>query len=419
LQAEVLLRPTHERSVIGAVLKEPALFDDVRAELKSGDFFDELPRRVFQAFEVLRDCEESITLLNVEDALRANGVTISKDTLFELESIAKNTIVSTSMAVDVRAVQKAAISERTRRILKNALAKIERGRSHQDAVSKMLEQLGDNVDSVEGPKHASQIVDDALKRLEGGNEVPTVPFCIGALDKHLGGMTRGRVTLLGGRPGTGKTALSCHVARMCANRGLGVLFVSMEMSEGEVIDKMMSAEAGIDLRAKRDQRWHQRAVGAYTKLSESMLSVWEISGVSADEVIAGVKAFRKNHRIDLVIIDYVQLFEGGSAGESRVTVLSTAARKMKTLLARKLDVAVLAIVQMNREIERSKRDPQMSDIKDCGALEDNADQILFLRPLEEDSVKAHILKARFGPSGLWVPVGFKKPIQRFFDVGHT
>jgi replicative DNA helicase len=228
--------------------------------------------------------------------------------------------------------------------------------------------------------------------------LPGIPSGYSELDKLLLGFQPGNLIILAARPSQGKTSLALDFAREVAARGKSVAFVSLEMSKEEIVIRMLCAAGGLDayrlklkrLSDKRDSKdktdW-DRLKDGMDVLSTLKVFIDDTSALTLTELRARVKTIALEQGLDLVIIDYLQMIDGELGGEFRVQEVSRISRGLKAL-ARELQVPVIALSQLSRNIERReghKKVPQLSDLRESGSIEQDADVVMFIhRELSED-----------------------------------
>jgi replicative DNA helicase len=252
------------------------------------------------------------------------------------------------------------------------------------------------------------------------------------LDLETSGLQPADFIIIAGRPSMGKTAFALNIAQHVgiATRGK-VLVLSLEMSAPQLVQRMLCSEAKVDSQAVRTGRlsasdWH-RLTAAAGRLSEAAIFIDDSPGLSVLEARAKARRMKAEHGLDLLVIDYLQLMRGRASMESRQQEISEISRSLKAL-AKELGVPVVALSQLSRAVEsRATRDfrPQLSDLRESGALEQDADLILFLYrpsqykedlPPDEANITELIIgKQRNGPVGT-VKVVFLPQYARFENV---
>jgi len=238
------------------------------------------------------------------------------------------------------------------------------------------------------------------------------------------GLQRSDLIIIAGRPAMGKTSFSMNIAERAAIKGSSVAIFSMEMSAVQLVMRMFSSLARINQRNLRsgnirDEEW-PRIGQQQALLSQSRLFIDDTPALSPSEIRARCRRLKRSHGLDLVVIDYLQLMQVPGHKENRATEISEISRSLKAL-AKELDVPVIALSQLNRSLEqRPNKRPVMSDLRESGAIEQDADLIIFIYRDEvynEDSPhkgKAEIIlgKHRNGATGM-VPLTFLGEYTRF------
>lgn len=248
-----------------------------------------------------------------------------------------------------------------------------------------------------------------------------LPTGFTGLDAYIGGLGRGRLITLAARPGVGKTTLALNIAANAARLGFRVGFHSLEMSGEELLERLLLSEArlaGWRIKQPLLEKAHVLALGkAILLMKDWNLSLDETANLSTFEIAARTKRMKAEHGLDLLVVDYLQLVSPPKA-DSRVQEVSIITRQLK-VLARELDVPILMLSQLNREVEHRQGEPRLSDLRDSGSIEQDSDQVLFLYNVDKEEQDAEISqvylsvsKNRHGPTGRMI-VGFRKSESRF------
>jgi len=277
-----------------------------------------------------------------------------------------------------------------------------------------------------------QILSEYYDRIEyltsHQGEVIGIPTGFNDIDKLLGGLQRSDMVILAARPSVGKTSLALSIAHSAAKKHRQrVAFFSLEMSNEQVVQRLISAETGIDSQRLRrgqinDGEW-TRFMKASSDLAETHFYIDDTPGISALELRTKARRLQAEVGIDLVIVDYLQLMRGDYRSENRVQEISAISRGIKGL-ARELNVPVLALSQLSRSVEsRTDKRPILSDLRESGALEQDADVVIFIYRDElynENTERQNIAdiivaKHRNGPTGV-VSLFFKKELAQFREA---
>jgi replicative DNA helicase len=272
---------------------------------------------------------------------------------------------------------------------------------------------------------------DELQRIESKTgDDGAVPTGNTDLDALTNGLHPGQMVIIAARPAIGKSTIALDICRNAAirNNQAAVIF-SLEMGRTEITMRMLSAEAGVSLKhmregSLRDDEW-QRIVGASGRAHDAPLFIDDSPNMSMMEIRAKCRRLKQNNDLKLVAVDYLQLMTSGKRVESRQQEVSEFSRALK-LLAKEIEVPVIAVAQLNRGPEqRGDKKPMMSDLRESGSLEQDADVVMLLHR-EDAYEKEHprageadiiVAKQRSGPTGT-VTVAFQGHYSRFVDMGH-
>jgi len=295
--------------------------------------------------------------------------------------------------------------------------------------------------------HIREVLDKYFEITEPSGEkperLPNVPSGFAGMDEFLGGLQRSDLVIVAGRPSMGKTSLALNIARNAAveHRACVALF-SLEMGRDALVTRLVSSESGVNSRRIRfgehkTEEEERKVMDATGVLSEAPIYIDDTPMIRMAEMRS--KALRLNYErgIDLVILDYLQLMpgEGGGRGENRVQEISYISRALKAL-ARELDSPVLAVSQLSRAVEwRASHEPQLSDLRESGSIEQDADVVMFIYrdeyyyKSEEEWITAHpdreypreeadviIAKHRNGPTGR-IKLRFRHTLAKFESLG--
>jgi replicative DNA helicase len=254
-----------------------------------------------------------------------------------------------------------------------------------------------------------------------------VPTGFVDLDRLLGGLQNSDLVIVAARPSMGKTSLVLSFSRHAARLGKHVGVFSLEMSDEQVVQRLVAAETGIDAQRLRLGRLEENEwplfVQATGVLSELPIFIDDTPSISALQLRTKARRIHAEHELDLIVVDYLQLMTTDVRVENRVQEVSYISRMLKAL-ARELDVPLVAASQLSRAVEqRSEKRPVLSDLRESGSLEQDADVVMFIyreemyEPETEDQHIAEILisKHRNGPTGV-VQLFFKQELAQFMDA---
>jgi replicative DNA helicase len=381
-----------ERSVLGAILLSEGAFNLAVAVVKPDDFFRDAHRRIFAAMITLAGRNDVIDLLTLKDELARGGV---------LEEVGGPAYVSAlvdgvprSMNVDHYAhIVK---DDATRRaIIRAANTVAETARHSADPIEGIIagaQQAMLNVATgrISGEfSTMRELAIDGMERIEAAvnqkGRLPGLPTGLKSLDDLTAGLQPTDLIIVGGRPGSGKTSLALNIAEHNGLKGRHVAIFELEMSKDQLFMRMLAGLARVDsVRIKYGNisgHEYARLSAAFGQLSEAPIFVDDTASISLIEIGAKCRRLAAEHGLDLVIVDYIGLMQGppqaGKRYENRQLEVSGISRGLK-VLAKDLRVPVVALAQLSRAPEaRSDHRPMLSDLRESGSLEQDADVVLF------------------------------------------
>ena len=254
-----------------------------------------------------------------------------------------------------------------------------------------------------------------------------VPTGFATLDARTGGLQPSDLILLAGRPGLGKTSLALNIVSHAAvHEGKTCAVFSMEMSELQVVQRLISLTAEIDGNRMRRGRLGvpelQAINAASSQLQTAPIYIEESSRLTVTDILAKSRRLQSERGLDLLVIDYLQLIEGADDEENRVLEVAKVSRSLKAI-ARELQVPVVALSQLSRQIETRGTEPMLSDLRESGALEADADLVMFLWQKDQNDrrdkiVRLKLAKHRNGPTAE-IDLHFEPEYTRFRDLGES
>ncbi len=425
-----------EEAVLGALLIDPDAVIRLATILRPEDFYREKHGWIYDAMLTLHERREPVDFLTVCDELERRGV------LDEVGGAAFITTLINAVPTSIHAEHYAHIVERTatRRRLIGAAGQIA-ALAYQEADD--VEEVVDHAEQVlfgVSERRISrelvpvkQVLSEYYDRIEyltrHRGELIGIPTGFVDLDKLLGGLQRSDMIILAARPSVGKTSLALSIAHNAAKEKYRkrVAFFSLEMSNEQVVQRLISAETGIDSQRLRRGEIEEAEWGRFMKatsdLAETLLFIDDTPGISALELRTKARRLHAEVGIDLLVVDYLQLMRGDFRAENRVQEITAISRALKGL-ARELNVPLLALSQLSRGVEsRTDKRPILSDLRESGALEQDADVVIFIYRDEmynENTERKNIAdiivaKHRSGPTGQ-VALYFKKALAKFYEA---
>ncbi len=428
-----------ESSVLGGLLLDNAAWDRVGDLLNDNDFYRYEHRMIYAAVGALINASKPADVITVYEHLQSQGKAEETGGLAYLNSLAQ-------YVPSAGNIRRYAEIVRERSVLRKLVAASDeiatnafnpKGRPVSTIVDEAEQKIFNIGEQGSRNKQGFQAMDTLVVQLldrvqemaDNPNDVTGVPTGFYDLDRMTAGLQAGDLIVLAARPSMGKTALAINIAEHVAlNEGLPVAVFSMEMGAAQLAVRIVGSIGRIDqghLRTGKltDEEW-PRLTEAIEKLRNISLHIDESAGLTSSELRANARRLaRQCGKLGLIVVDYLQLMSGSSSsdGENRATELGEISRGLK-MLARELQCPVIALSQLNRSVEtRPDKRPMMSDLRESGAIEQDADIIMFIYRDEyytKDACKEPgvaeviIAKQRNGPTGV-IKLAFLKPITKF------
>lgn len=429
-----------EQSLIGALLIDPDSFDSLADRVSADDFYVDAHRRIFRHVSTIAGAGKVVDVLTVMDAAEHAGDLEHIGGLAYLGEIANATPSAANAARYAEIIRERAM---LRRLLAATVEisdlAMEPGASIEEKIDfaqARVMALSDAKAKQHEPVLASAVLSAVIQRMEdGGMAKPVTPTGFVDLDARMnGGMRGGDLIILAARPGMGKSAMALQIAgHVACELGKPALFCSQEMPNEQLASRAVGVIGRVDLgRFARNEMteddWSRLSFAA-SKLHTAQLYFDEQPSLRLLDVRNKARSVkRKAGTLGLLVVDYLQLMvgDGQAAQENRNAEIEKISRGLKSL-AKELDIPVIALSQLNRELERrpNKR-PQMSDLRDSGAIEQDADAILFIyrdevyNPDSPDVGMAEVIvgKCRAGRAGGHVGMAYTGEYTRFENAEH-
>lgn len=422
-----------EQAVIGGVLVDNQAMARVADVVRVEDFAGTRHRVIFAAATRLDHRGHDVDLMTVLDALRQSGELDVAGGTGYLGMLAKDTPSTANIRAYAEIVRDRSIERQLIQAghdFRAIVAEPGDVRAKLDKAQQSVLDIGRETGS--GPalvrEHMPAWVAALDERYQSGDKLTGLATGFADFDRMTGGLQVGDLVIVAGRPSMGKSALMMDIAGHVADSGLPVLVFSLEMPIGQLIDRQVSARARIPLMKIRsgkldDADW-PRITDALTAVAALPLIVDDVGGLTVTDVRARARRVKQRHGVGLIVLDYLQLMSG--SGENRNQQISEISRGLK-LLAKELAVPVIALSQLNRSLEqRQNKRPLMSDLRESGAIEQDADLIVFVYRDEvynadsPDRGTAEIIisKHRNGPTGT-VRLAYQAELTHFAGLAHN
>ena len=419
-----------ERSVLGALLLHTDAVVDVTF-LKPEDFYLPKHQQVFQAILATYNARSATDPIVVGEELSRQGKLEEIGGHEQLMDLMEGVITAAGVVYHAEIVREKAIA---RRLLETCLDVARRAYENESEAKELLEEAERKIFEISGMDKSGDAVSiadvlqktfekiDRLRERDGrltGLATEYYDF-----DDMTGGLQPGELVIIAARPSMGKTTFALNLTERVSKFDKGIAFFSLEMSNQQVIQNMLCCRAQIDGSSMRKGRitdqQYKRLQEEAAKLYETPIFIDDTPGISITQLRAKARRLKQKHGIDMIVVDYLQLMTGGGRFESRQQEISAISRGLKSV-ARELSVPVLALSQLNRDVEnRDDHRPRMSDLRESGAIEQDADVSLLLHrddyfnPTEENRGLAQVIiaKQRNGPTGE-VALRFFREFMRF------
>jgi replicative DNA helicase len=424
-----------EQCVLGAMMMSKDAIADVVETLRGADFYRPAHEQIYNAITELYGRGEPVDAITVSALLSKRGELIKIGGGPYLHTLLASVPVAANAGYYATIVREKAILRR----LADASIRIgQMSYAAEGDADEIVDRAQAEVYSVtdrrasEDYKPLSELMQPTLDEMEAissrSGNLAGVPTGFADLDDLTNGLHPGQMVIIAARPGVGKSTLALDLARSASiKHGLTSVIFSLEMSQIEITMRLLSAEASIPLSHIRggrmsDDDW-TRVAAKMGQVSEAPMFIDDSPNLTMMEIRAKARRLKQRHDLKLVVIDYIQLMTSGKKVESRQLEVSEFSRQLK-LLAKELDLPVVALSQLNRGPEqRNDKRPMLSDLRESGSLEQDADLVILLnRPdlYDKDSERAgeadfDVAKHRNGPTKL-ITVAFQGHYSRFTDM---
>lgn len=380
-----------ERALLAALLYDNLSYEQIGDFLKPEHFFDQVHQKIFST---IVHCIQKGSLANtitIWPFFIGDEVVKERGGEEYLKSISRSVLSISYIADYGRQVLDAYVRRELIRIGDEMIARSQKFDLEHDAfgyienAENKLFQLANNNQSSKGARSFAYVTAEVMQRVKtvSASQIVGIPTGLVDLDRHIGGLHQSDLIILAGRPSMGKTALATNIAFFAANSAKrGVAFFSLEMSAEQLAMRILGQEAGVSPDKIRRGMVSQNDIQALVTESKRLANAPFFIDDTPALTIAGLRTrarrLYRQEKIGLIVIDYLQLLSGGANNENRVQELSFITRSLKAL-AKELDIPVLALSQLSRAVEqRDDRRPQLSDLRESGTIEQDADVVMFV-----------------------------------------
>ncbi|MCM3788555.1 replicative DNA helicase [Domibacillus sp. 8LH] len=425
-----------EQAVLGAIFLEPSALTVASEILIPEDFYRNAHQQIYLAMLKLSDHGKAVDVVTVTEDLAAHKLIEDVGGISYLSELAAAVPTAANIEYYARIVEEKSL---LRRLIRTATTIATDGYERENEVEGLLSEAEKNIMEVAQRKNAGAFhnIKDVLVRTYDNIEllhnrkgdVTGIPTGFAELDRMTAGFQRNDLIIVAARPSVGKTAFALNIAQNVAtNTDETVAIFSLEMGAEQLVMRMLCAEGNINAQSLRtgtltDEDWRKLTM-AMGSLSNSGIYIDDTPGVRIGEIRSKCRRLKQEQGLGMILIDYLQLIQGnGRSGENRQQEVSEISRSLKAL-ARELEVPVIALSQLSRGVEqRQDKRPMMSDIRESGSIEQDADIVAFLyrddyydkETENKNMIEIIIAKQRNGPTGT-VELAFVKEYNKFVNV---
>lgn len=379
-----------EMSVLGSMLIDKTAIASAFEILKTNDFFMEDNKRIFEVVLSLFESAQPVDLVTVAEKLSKEGDLERVGGIEKLTYVISTVPSSSNVRYYANIVKEKSI---LRKLINSANEIMVMSYEDSENVNSVLDNAEKRIFDLlqdreaKGYLHIGDIIEDALKRMEelskrAGN-ITGVPTGLVDLDNKLAGLQKSDLILVASRPGMGKTSLALNIAQYASiKKGIPTAIFSLEMSKEQLVNRIICSEALVDSgkvkTGQLDANEWVRVAEVIGPISNSPLYVDDTAGTTVMEIRAKCRKLKLEYNIGLVVIDYLQLIQGSGRSENRQQEVSEMSRSLK-VLAKDLNIPVVCLSQLSRAPEaRASHRPILSDLRESGAIEQDADIVIFI-----------------------------------------
>lgn len=435
--------PELERAILGALLVEREALDTALTVISSDMFYVKANAVIFEAIVSLAGEGKQVDILTVKNRLQTEGRLEEVGGAYYIASLTSG-IVSSLHLLDHCLIVKDKFLKR--RIVEMSYHGVDAGYDEtletDEVIAGMnagIEWLQEMLVGDKGASSLSEVSQISLRQMEERMRQfregvpPGIPTGFADLDRMTNGWGRQWVVILAARPSVGKTSVAVHMAKKAATKGYAVVFFSLEMSKENISDKIILSETDVNAgdfsSGNIGIRDSEKIMEAAMKVSALPIHIEDNPRMRVQNIVSRARLLKKQGKCDMVIIDYLQLITPDTRqGRNRENEVSEISRLLK-LGAKELDVPFIVLCQMNRDIEAEKREPRLSDLRESGAIEQDADAVIFIQRKGmyneyitdnktgldiTNRIELFVRKNRFGRLGT-VYISHDGSMKRFYD----
>lgn len=408
-----------EQSVIGSMLIDKTSIAEAMEVLKPEDFYKDAHKLIFNSILELNQKDIAVDIVTLTENLKAKDKLDAAGGITYISELGGSVVSTANIQSYIKIVKDKSI---LRRLIRSSTKIIEESYKNQDDVLKAMDIAEKEIFNISNNRTTSEfepmnvVLERGFLQIErlfnNKGETTGVPSGFRELDAKTSGFQKGDMVLIAARPSMGKTTFALNIAENAALRsGKSIAIFSLEMSKDQLAYKLLCSQAHVDMLRLRtgnldDKDWENIAK-ASGPLAAAKIYIDDTAGITVTEMRSKCRRLKIEHGIDMILIDYLQLMSGGKGNESRQQEVSEISRSIKAL-AKEMECPVIALSQLSRAPEqRTDHRPMLSDLRESGSIEQDADLVMFLyrdeyydKETEEKNVgECIIAKQRNGPTG--------------------
>ena len=424
-----------EQSVIGSMILDPTTVVTASEILEADDFYDKRYGIIFSAITALEREGKAIDIIIIENKIKEMGQPLGAIDIGILRELNDAVPTSVNIAYYAEIVYKNSLLRRLIRVAEEISLSCYTGES---TLEDILQNTEKKVFDLIQKRHVSDVADikqvifsvveSIAAAAKSGGTVTGIPTGFYDLDYKMAGLQNSDLILIAARPSMGKTAFALNIAEyVTVKQNVTTAIFSLEMSKEQLAKRILAMNSRADSQKLRtgdlsDEEWMDIVDSAKT-IGETNLIIDDTPGISVGELRSKCRKLKIEKNLGLVMIDYIQLMTGGKRAESRQQEISEISRSLKAL-AREIDAPIIALSQLSRKVEsRDDKRPMLSDLRESGAIEQDADVVMFIyrdeyynKDTENPGVTEIIIgKQRNGPIGT-VRLGWKSELTKFVNL---
>lgn len=431
-----------EQALLGAVLLQSETLITAMEHVRTEDFYDKSHQLIYDSMIELGEESQPIDLITLTSRLKDKGELEDIGGVSYLAKLAHAVPTAANVEYYARIIEEKSM---VRRLIRTATQIVSEGYTNAEDVGGMLSDAERNILEISNRRSGSgfiairdvlmEVFDKVELLSQNKGNTTGIPSGFADLDKMTAGFQRNDLIIVAARPSVGKTAFALNIAQNVAIRAKQTVAIfSLEMSAPQLVQRMICAEANLDASVMRtgefksDDDWSKLTMGI-AALSEAEIYIDDTPGITVADIRSKCRRLQKEKGLGMIVIDYLQLIHGrGKSGENRQQEVSEISRTLKQI-ARELEIPVIALSQLSRGVEqRQDKRPMMSDLRESGSIEQDADIVAFLyrddyynqETEKKNIIEIIIAKQRNGPVGT-VELVFLKNFNKFanYERAHS